>query len=290
MNVTAVRRWQWMLVGLLAGAAIGYVRELSANFYDELATAGARRIGQREFEQALVRELHGKPHFCNVVVSPHRLAGAGTRAMTVHVVWGLYWDGREEPENGRMAAHWKPAYFVASTPYLTDDPSTGPREYENVVAYLRAPRATAAIAFEYSQWWWAGRPLVVWSCAGFAFVGILWPTIVNLLVFGTWLRPRGAKALSLWRVKPSPVAPAPPPGQVVANMMATEALDREMESVINEIASDPPPVAPPPTNVRALTGKSAAPAVAVGEAPPPKDFGAEREDFYPTELRVKRTR
>src|SRR5689334_25007050 len=118
MGVTSVRRWHWMIVGLVVGALYGYVRESSADFYQELTSYGVRRLGQHEFEAALKAQFHGRAQFADLVVYPHLLAATGGQTVTLHVVSGLYWSGRTEVENGRQAARWEPAYFVASTPYV----------------------------------------------------------------------------------------------------------------------------------------------------------------------------
>src|SRR5215212_5904123 len=138
MNITSLRVWHWMTLGVLAGAVYGYVREASANFYDELGSYGTRRIGQREFESALTKQLNGKPRFSDIVIFPHRLSGTGAQTITVHIVSGMYWDGRTQVENGRTAAKWEPAYFVASVPYFPTPASPAAlagQQFADVMAY-----------------------------------------------------------------------------------------------------------------------------------------------------------
>jgi hypothetical protein len=293
MNVTSIRRWHWMVVGLLAGALYGYVRESSANFYDELTSYGARRIGQREFEAAVTKQFHGKAGFSDLVITPHRLIATGGPAVTVHVVYGLYWDGRTQVENGRIAARWEPAYFVASAPYFptrasatTTAPAAAPAaaQLDNVMAYLRSPPGGKAAPFEYSSWWWATRPLFVWTCAGFALLGGVWPTVVNLLAFGTFRRPAEAKGVPLRQSKPAPQAE--PSGELDPG--ALEALERALAATPSDAAPEPPPVAPPKPAIRTLRGDAdAETATTVAADREKKDYGKATEDFYPTELRGK---
>jgi hypothetical protein len=69
----------------------------------------------------------------------------------------------------------------------------------------------------YAYAWWADAryAAAVWAGGSFLLLGVVWPTLVNLLAFGTLRRPREEKGTSLWRVKtshaePPPQAPATP--------------------------------------------------------------------------------
>lgn len=283
MSVTSLRRWHWMVIGLLAGALDGFVREGAANFYDELLSYGPRRIGQREFEAAVTTRFHGKARFCDLTVRPYRLAASGGPRITVHVVSGLYWDGKTQAENGRVSARWDPAYFVASAPYFPDPipARTSTAQFENVMAYLRSSPGGEPIPFAYASWWWAARPQFPWTFAGVAVIGGVWPTIGNLLAFGTLSRPREAKGVSLWPARPATASAQPAPAELDPAVMT--ALERGLSA---DAPTDPPPAVPPTPAIRTLRGDAepaAAPAPADGH---PKDYGKAEEDFYPTELRA----
>jgi hypothetical protein len=295
MNVTSLRRWHWTLIGLLAGALYGYVRESSANFYDELTSFNARRIGQREFEAAVTSDFHGKRRFSDLVVRPYRLAASGGPTITVHVVSGLYFDGRTQVENGRVAAHWEPAYFVASAPYFpnaapartpaaTSPASATPAQIDNVMSYLRAPPGNKPIPFEYASWWWATRPQILWTCVGVFVIGGIWPTLVNLLAFGALTRPAEAKGLSLWRATPTPSDTSPE--STTLDPAALEALDRGLADAA-AAPPEPAPSAPSQPAIRALRGAAETEAAAAAAAQEQKDFGKADEDFYPTEIHAR---
>ena len=299
MNVTALRRWHWTLIGLLVGALYGYVRESSANFYDELTSFNSRRIGQREFEAAIISDFHGKRRFTDLSVRPYRLAASGGPTVTVHVVSGLYFDGRTQVENGRVAARWEPAYFVASLPYFPipapprTAPATGPAggtagtsaQLDNVMAYLRSPPRGGSIPFEYASWWWLSRPQVLWTCIGVLVIGGVWPTIVNLLAFGMLLRPAEAKALSLWRATPAADETKPTPPAL--DPAALDALERELAGASADAVAAPAPAVPAKPAIRALRGGAETDAAATAAAQGQKDFGKADEDFYPTEIHAK---
>jgi hypothetical protein len=293
MGVTSIRRWHWMVIGLLVGALYGYVRESSADFYRELASYGGRRLGQREFEAALTTRLNGRAQFSDLVVYPRRLSGAGGPPVMLHVVSGLYWGGRKEVENGRTIARLEPAYFVASTPYVplpspvAASPGTpsGPAQFADVTAFLRSPRNGSPVPFRYAWWSWATRPPFAWTCAGFLFVGVVWPTVVNLLAFGTFRRPAEAKGLSLWNAKPAPSPKVNRAEAVRPDAAALEAIERELEAASSE--SPPPSPSAMKPAVRAFRGGAPDQSAVVAEEAKQKDYGADEEDYYPTELKAK---
>jgi len=288
MNVASIHRWQWMVLGLLAGAIYGYAREASADFAQELASYSARRIGQREFEQSLARKIQGRPCLTDLVVTPHRLPGTRQQTITLHVVSGLYCDGRTQMEDGRRAIRWEPAYFVASVPYrpvAAPAGTTGSAEFENVAAYLGSLSLPEPVSFQYARWWWVARPQVVWTTAGFMLIGVVWPTIVNLLAFGTFYRPREARGILLWNAKAAP-SPSQKKPEVAPDDTALAALEQTLEASLSDVTPAPPPAASKP-QIRALGTAETVTAAAILADEKKKDFGAEKEDFYPTELRAR---
>lgn len=293
MRITALRGWHWLVVGLLAGLACGAARDAAINFADELDGYG-QRLGQREFERAVVADLHGRRRFDRLAVYPYRLAGSSAaNAVRVHVVAGLYCDGQPREENGRLALRWEPAYFVAAVPYqpvtttatTTAAASASPVSYPDVLAYLQSlsPKSPGGrgVTFRYESWAWAARPPFLWGCGVFLFVGVVWPTVINLLAYGRLTRPPEPKGISLRDVR-RPAAAAPP-AEAAPDLSAVRALDEELEAAV---ASAPTPAATVSTApVRSL---ATSPVEAADVAPgSQKHFGARREDYYPTELGAK---
>lgn len=290
MNVASIRRWQWMILGLLAGAIYGYVREASADFTQDLASYNARRISQREFEAALTQKIQGRPCLTDLVITPHHLPGTRQQTITLHVVSGLYCDGRTQIEEGQRALRWEPAYFVASTPYRTVAPSTrsaDAKEFENVAAYLGSLSLREAVPFQYARWWWITRPQFVWTTVGFLLIGGVWPPVINLLTFGTMGRPRQARGISL---RSTPAAPAPhtKAADHSPDDGALAALEQALEASLADDAPAQPAttIAPSKPQIRVLDARDSMSASAIAVEAKPKDFGAEKEDFYPTELRA----
>jgi hypothetical protein len=272
-----------MAIGLVAGLVCGQLRGAMMNFSDELESYG-QRIGQLQFERSLEARYQGRPGFINIVVYPYRLSGSSAGNVDVHVVSGLFCDGRAEEQNGRMALRYRPAYFVASVPFRpvgkaenTAKNGAG-KSFDDVMGYM-AQRKSAGITFRYASWWWVTRPTFVWPLGGFVLVGLVWPLVVNLLAFGSFTRPREIKAVKL-AAAPRKAAPAP---ETPTDLDAVEALDREMESVVSGAPAEIP--AASESEPRVLVTETVE-AVGTGEGVK-KEFGAKGEDYYPTELGAK---
>lgn len=270
MRITSLQTWHWMVVGVVLGLTCGYVHESSMNFADELASYNARRIGQREFERAVVDKVQGKLRFTEITIYPYRLEGL----VHVDLVTGLYWDGQTHLENGRLAAHWEPAYFVASVPYRPLDVHVPASP--DVRGYLGS-LAAKGVRFDYATWFWVSRPLALWTVGCILLIGVVWPVAINLLTFGTLTRPPREKAPSLRHLKSSTRGPAP-----AILPAAITAIEDELKSSITA----PPPALPAQAPVRALSDAPLDP-VSIPAADKPKEFGQDKEDFYPTELRGK---
>jgi len=289
MGLTALHRWHWVVLGLVCGLVYGSVRSCSTNFAEELDAYG-RRIGQREFERSIVTRYQDRPAFKDLVVYPYRLTGSSAGAEQVYVVSGLYCDGQPHEQNGRSALQWKPGYFVASSPFrpmgLAGAAKSTAEQFDTVMGFLSS-KGSAGVTFRYATFWWATRPLFVGPAAGLVLIGLAWPTVLNLLVFGTFTRPRQPKGVSLATVASAPAtAPKPPAPEI--DLEAVAQLDRELEStLVNE-----PPAPAAATATTSVPRQLAAETVEAVDAfeEPPKEFGAKQEDFYPTELGTKHER
>src|SRR5439155_18346396 len=113
--------------------------------------------------------------------------------------------------------------------------------------------------------------------ASFVVVGLVLPTILNLIAFGSWRRPPEAKGLSLFGVKARAAAVEKP---------AMQLDDASLQAVEQQLAQSPPGVetvsADTPAPILELEAAPVTPAV-VG-ADHGAEFGAKKDDFYPTDV------
>jgi len=287
MRVSSLKRWHWILVALVIGFACGGVRQ---------GTADEDRIDQYErlftdpqkFEDAITTEASGLRLFRNITVYPYHVPGAPAGRNVAYLATGQYWDGVPQiQKNGQSVAHYVSACFIASAPFQPRTALLGANRnatFDSVIDYLAVMHDKAGVQFHYAWWWWATTPLALWVMGSLIVVGGIWPTLFNLIVFGRLTRPAEEKGVSLKDVKGT-TAPTRAPGPEI-DEEALAALDHELEESLAHLdSSDAPATATTASAApRALNGDPLDPvAVAAAES---REFGAKRDDFYPTELRV----
>ncbi len=199
--------------------------------------------------------------------------------------------GRYEPTNGLPG------------PAVTYKPSTMQRLFEklrikepdpagSVLDYLATIQAATGNGFEY-YWWTQPRVrIAVWTAGSFVFFGLIFPTLVNIMVFGTLIRPKEEKAVSLKNVKATPQTAATPQSKVTqGDWDQLKALEAELEkklagNTVTDAAATPPedfemePLEKAPPK---LNEKTAEPVVVVPQTQEQHDFARKTGDFYPVE-------
>jgi hypothetical protein len=286
MRIDTLRQWHWILISLVAGFAIGYLREQSAA--DLAASFGSEINGQARFEQSLVTLEQGRPCFTDVRVLTHKLPDRTGALKDVCIVSGQYFDGHYEPDGGKLIGQWKPAFFVAPIPYkpATDVLRRGDGKPAERFANLANPKVTdfldalSSSGVRYSRAWWQGLRMWQWVVLSVAVIGVAWPVTINLLVFGSWRRPREEKGTDLSKVKlpPAEAKKAIVTDEEIAQLAATiDGLESELsEGATVATQTQPADIAPVP--------ELATTPVMVEQQSDRDDvtYGAKPDDFYPT--------
>jgi hypothetical protein len=275
MTIARVPRWVWLLIGLAAGWGVGYARQASRS--GDFSRYGIQIKNPKRFEAALAKAPSGARAFQNLVVYPETLsAPGGGRRATLHVVAGDYagppLNGEDVTAAAPDAPNWRRAYFVAEPPYGS---------CPTVMSYLNAE------AIPYAFAWWR-RPLF-WNTlhlsAGVLAIGLILPTVINLLAYGSLWRPKEEKAPYL--------PPSPGSAPVAPTQPSAEQLDAVLDQYEQGVAStadstaaaaESAKVAPAPA-VAALSAGPLQPVAAAADRAD-KEFGAARDDYYPTELKA----
>ena len=274
MPIQAMKRWHWLVISVVIGLAVGTAREMAwETSHDRLDDYATLLTSSKEFESALVRDVEGQRQFKDIVVYPYYRSG-GRKA---HLVTGLYWDGRLESVDGQTVARWVPACYVAPVPYRATLPQPG--EMASVLEYLAAVHASGGVEWHSARFSWMGEPMFASSAISVIVIGLIWPWVINLLAYGSIFRPREVAGISLWNAPARTMAPdgVAPVTAEVSDLVGPAMKDAALMDVS---ASPVVPAAPP---VAALPVSALEPAhIVPSEAE--KDFGARREDFYPTEL------
>ena len=290
MGITSLRRWHWVAIALAVGLTHGAVWQAAApDLADGLDDFEAVITDQARFEHAVVTEVQGVRLFKDLTVRPQWVRTPGGAPQLVHLVTGTYWDGTPQRRDGQLQARWAPACFVAPTPYPRLA-SGGPLPFNSVREYLQSLGAASGVRFTYAWWWWATRPMFISVCAALVVIGGVWPTVINLLNFGTLSRPADERGVSLWQMRPAPDpdATVAPPAPVCGD--ALQRLEAELEAGLRGADNDAPAM-PARAQTRSTAAHPAIPplltspvVVVPASAPQDRHFGADRADFYPTEL------
>lgn len=279
MGITSLHRVHWISIALIVGLALGWASDSadSGLWGADVAGHGLLLPDQEAFENGLIQEFQGMRLFRDAIVYPQRLAQHGGKDQRVYLVSGRFWNGQEHLRDGRPVAEWVRRCVITSTPYRPRvagrDPSIA-AEYPSVIEFLQAMHRAHEVEYRYA--WWAAHPVLTWLVGVLILIGGVWPTLINLIAFGRLTRPPEAKTLSLWNVharKGPPVRPAaasftlPPHAEPYESVLPPDPAVADDES--------------PPAPVVALSG---GPIEAITKSPrESKEFGADQDDFYPTE-------
>lgn len=284
MQLAAIPRWQWIALAIVAGTIVGLTTDAADSQLYGINVQGYGMLlaDQEQFENGLIQDFNGVRLFSNPVVYPHWTAAPDGQRKLVYIVSGTYWDGHQQMKDGKAVAEWVPRCIITQTPYrprigVTDESNAAAQEYPSVVEFLNALHRSYRVNYRYA--WWALHPVLTWIVGCTLVIGGVWPTLINLLSYGSFARPSQVKPLSLWnirRVKKDATLkfPSSPPAPEVGQ----EVL--------------PPPPAPlethdpVPPEVRPLAG---APLQLVPNDPKEqRAYGADQGDFYPTERHAPR--
>jgi|GEM_PF-2146155 len=221
MGIDELKRWHWMIIGLLLGAMFGGSRV----YFREPDMSGPRSYRRDQFEEVLWNRVDIR----NLVLHPPM---NGQEWVTGE----LY--RLDRPNNGpRLAPQrrnstqpaverpgkWVQFPLLASDVELTakdtaaiesakrakitlrETPAYGTyptaREYLAQLA-VDVPGGKEKLAFKYAWWETSRAMLTIYTSAGFVVIGVIWPTIINLMIGAGLGRPKKeADAYDLSRFK-----------------------------------------------------------------------------------------
>ncbi|HEV8379800.1 MAG TPA: hypothetical protein VGP99_13190 [Tepidisphaeraceae bacterium] len=357
MRVERIHRWQWVIIALVVGFLIGYVRNLFTA--EDISGYGNSMNGQQQFENAILTHERlpngeARPLFYKLTVisikdpNPQRLSQedtlkqltpaqkkqydsikrqsdqqaylreveadlAGSRR--TYAIAGVYYNGRpsQNPKTKQWEKVWHPYFYIAPSQYkpskehtisgsvpplkltFTDKLQTAAEKLhlkaadppDSVLAYLKALKAQGRVDFNY-EWWRAPRvSMAIWIGVCLIVIGGIWPTLINLLVYGTLTRPYEEK-VDLSKVRSAQSAKASR-GPTEEDLAQLKALEEQLEAQLAASASSRPmgpSDQPAPAPVKQLTAKELEVAAAA-RAQEAHEYAAKPDDFYPTEKRIK---
>src|SRR5207253_1186508 len=231
MSIRNVKRWQWIALSLIIGLSFGYIQHLPTA---DWRSAFGNTISQQEFEEGLVREQSGLKWFRNVVVYPEFIDDGGKRVRLL-IVSGEYFDGRLMEQNGSRVAIWNPRCFIAEGPYMPIMPDRRFKDSATVIDYLKTVKGAS---FAYAWWRDPAWAIGLWTGGSFVLIGLIWPTLINLIAFGSLSQPREEKGIDLSKVSSGSSQPAPPKE---VDLEAAARMAAELEGKLGVDAGSAPP-------------------------------------------------
>ena len=258
MNVQAWKRWQWVIVGILAGLAVASARLLAAS---DRRVGGEEYISQIEFERALnMTNAQDEPEVSRLVIRPDRYVD-------------LVSLRRRVPETST----YETRLFAAQRPYRPLGQANPPSDY-SVSQFL----AKNYPKLSFSTAWWDAPVAMsaIYAAIGALVIGGIWPSILGMLV-GAGLG-RKEPDCDLSRFKSEPV-PQPQKQELTdAERRHLEELEEEMAAGLKSAGSETAaPAAAPVSAVKEL-GSDAVEATPAPDAEQ-KDYAGQ---YYPVEKKV----
>jgi hypothetical protein len=269
MRIEDLKRWHWVVIGIVAGLALGYL-------YASVEPQVPRSIGQQTFERDLTRKLDsGHAILSNLVVYPPKDGVAVVTGMQLERVRG----------GGDQWAP-KPFSFWVRMPYKPQENAPGDASATTTVQEYLAHVASQHdhVTFRYA--WWRETTAIYTICVlgAVAVIGGIWPIVINLLVgagFGRRSEPDPEYDLSRFG-QGQEESKAGKKEMTEADYDQLKALEAELERNLQPSGSGAAgqvgPGEGPPAAVRALSGVPLE-ASSLAQQQEDKDYAGE---FYPT--------
>lgn len=299
-----IRRWQWILLSIVIGLLIGLVR----SHFDEASVVG-QSVFPNKMEDAVIK--FDKAEDGRLISQFHSLRVRKFNAPdTKYVVMGKHFWKKQD---GFMLYHDR---FCVTDVVFKPTPGKlrGTKEYEptwrdkaqrwaeklklkepdppgTVLDWLRKVQANEGIEFRY-EWWRQPRvSMAMWTAASFVVIGLVWPTVINVILFGSIFRPPGEAGIwGLRKVSARTRAAAQKRGLTEAELERIRAMGDALEADLMAGAT-PGDHAPAPQSapapVKPLAPEPVTASSKPGSTPSSKAIGMDQDDFYPTEVHAK---
>jgi hypothetical protein len=306
MAIEDLKRWQWCIIGCVVGAAAG-----SAYLYSlPHEKIGTQHVGPRVFEEQLIQHR-----------DPSRKGVFDIQNVEIHPPSAMPVPGERGVEKQYISYD---ALLIR-----TDNPKLADRVPHNMILEIRTPhdkslagkldgltmreyldKLNAAIGkldkkrnprvkpVDY-KFQWMETPkgaYPVYTLGGLVLIGLIWPTIVQLLVGQGFGRAKSEEELALSKYKPGKAeAKKGKAGPTQADIDQLAQLEAELEAKLKsgETVSSPATVAAAKPAKEAVKVLNAGPLEAPKEESKaddkPKGFGADAGDYYPTEVHGQRS-
>lgn len=291
MGVEDIRRWQWVVVGLVLGVSMSYA-------WRGLEGPAVRKISQQDFERELIRRpAEGDvPRIRNLVVFPPQESfetytedGVQKRRLVQRVKGQRLLPDARAREGEAAKPVYQPFEFVAPMPYKPQrgGPPNPPDDF-TVLGWLEHMRRNREFSYRYA---WEQTPrwnLALFAGGGVLLFGGLLPTLINVLTGAGFGRPRRPadeppeKKVDLRKVRststsePEPARPAVTDEDRARLDEVNATLEKDLAGA--QITGDGATGAAPASVIRPLETRPLEPLVETKHDDEPKEY---RGEYYP---------
>jgi len=320
MGIEKLRIWHWCIIGILAGAGAGFAK-LSAgvpeptglavkdlNVFEDQVIANAdpgrhtvievRNVrthpanpgtfgsdGESFISYDVVLARNDKSNLADVVPHITRLATPGPKKHAL-----TYLRDKSITEKIDKLHESIVADHLTESQYLD--------KLNEIISQIdKSGRYAKATPIAYKFNWWETPKAVYWiySSAGFVAIGLIFPTLIQLLtIAGYGRQPKEKDDYDLSRFKGGEEPITAKQAIPLDSKEQLALLEAELEAKLKAGATDAPaaattavPVAAPVAKLTAGKLEVAKP-VETTEKPVRKGYGADQGDFYPTEVHGKK--
>jgi len=275
MLMSRIKRWHWIVISLVAGAALGVLNRMSRQDWD---AAYGESLSQAQFVAAVGPPSAAIGHLTGIVVYPEVIELSPGVRKPVDIVVGQY---KEDASSGAAGSHAADVSdrrcFIAEIPFVLSTPNAA-TPAGTVMAYLDHAR----ISYRYAWWRDPKTAMTLWTGGSFVLIGLIWPTLLNLLAYGSIFQPAGEKGTDLSKVFSGSGRSKAGAGLTDQDLLALQTLESELESDLAQSA--PAVVAPPASAPPKKPAELAATPVQAAAADHPTDdgdFELKPTDYYP---------
>ena len=216
------KRWQWAVVGILLGAATGWLWSGPPAFEAGAGRESWTDIEARQFRRDLRRVVRDEPFVSNLVVYPRDAILGGKPSDPVTFDW------RDPYRPKEPTKHY---FYYTPVPF----PGLGDETYPDVRAFLDKVAGKGRydhVAYRYAWWCVPSTAVGMGAVAGLVLVCGIWPTLLRLAARAAGLpveAPAPKSTVGLGGTGPEVVATGPP--------RDVAAEDEAMEAVMARYAS-----------------------------------------------------
>ena len=172
MDIADIKRWQWVLIGIIAGLGLGWVWSGM-----EPSEGGGNRSAKWISSANLGRKYQDQPLIQNIIIQPVTNDYGGKKVQPVS--FRLLQIGQKSKK-----IYYVPSQFIAMVPYkpIINAPASMSAQFTLSDYLANLQRRDSNVRYSYG--WWLEKPATIglWTLGAVAIIGGFWPTFLNLIV------------------------------------------------------------------------------------------------------------